>query len=83
MPDMISSYPTIQINILAKIVLAVIFSNTKNMKNFGREDEAMICLHKLIYVSRLTKELCRFTSYSTSLYCRCQLKRHRGNTVID
>ena len=82
MPDMISSYPTIQINILAKIVLAVMFSNTKNMKIFGREDEAMMCLHKLIYVSRLTKELCRFTSYSTSLYCVCQVERHREGALL-
>ena len=67
------SYATIPINFWQDCPGSNILKY-KNMKNFGREDEAMICLHKPIYVSRLTKELCRFTSYSTSLYCLAKLR---------
>ena len=54
----------------------------KTIERIRREVEAMICLHKLIYMSRLTKELCRFTSYSTSLHCRCQVERHTERTLL-
>ena len=56
--------------------LTILFWKEKTIASIRMEVEAMICLHKLIYMSRLTKELCRFTSYSTSLYCRCQVERH-------
>ena len=58
------------------------FEMKKTIERIRREVEAMICLHKLIYMSRLTKELCRFTSYSTSLHCRCQVERHTERTLL-